>query len=160
MGQRTLGMSETGRGPSGRSGMSRRTLGQVRYGSGDRRTSPEPVERTTRRSRTGRGTLREVRERSGHPWVGLGRVRDHWVGPGQVEGTSGRSETGRGTPLEVRDVSRDPWRGLGRVGGRSGKSGTGWGYFLGGPGRVGGPSESSRTGRGTLREVGDGSWEP
>ena len=87
--------------------MSRRTLG-VRYGSGDRWTSPEPVGRTTRRSRTGRGTLGEVRERSGYPSAGLGRVRDHWVGPGQVEGTSRRSGTGQGTHPEVQDGSGEP----------------------------------------------------
>ena len=68
------------------------------------------------RSRTGRETLRVVRDRLGHPEGGLGRV---WT-------PSWRFATGRdtlrevrdglGTLVEVWDRSRDPQGGQGRVG--------------------------------------------
>ena len=67
----------------------------------------------------GRGTLREVRDKSGT----LGDVRDGLRDPrgalGQVRGTTGRSGIGRETLVEVRDSSGDPPRGPGRVGGPS-----------------------------------------
>ena len=95
----------------------------------------------------GRGNLVAVRNWSGEPLGGPGRVREHpesleWVeGPSgwsrQVWGTSRRSgtgigtlgevQTGRKTLKEVQDRSEDPPRGQGRVGGPLGRSGKGWG---------------------------------
>ena len=95
----------------------------------------------------GRGTLGEVRDRSGDPrkgprWVGeISKVQDglgeHREGAGRLGGTSSRSKTGRGNLGEVRDGlsylwgvqddSQDPRNGPGYVGGPSGRSGTGLG---------------------------------
>ena len=53
----------------------------------------------------GWGTLQEVRDGSGDPLKG----------PGRVEGPFRKSGTGRETHPKVRDVSRDPLRGPRRV---------------------------------------------
>ena len=111
----------------------------------------------------GRGTLRDVQNRSGT----IGKIRDGsgdpLGGPRRVERTSGRSGTGRGNLGEVRYGSGtlgkvlygswDPRRGRGRVGGPNRRSGTGWGTL--GEARDGleEPSGCFKTGRGTLGEV-------
>ena len=135
------------------------------------------VEGPSGKSGTGRGTLGEVRNRSG----------DLRVGEGQVRGPTRRSGTDRGTYGEVQDGSVDYPRGLGWDGEPSGRSGTcrltlgevrdGSEHprkgpkWVGGPpgvrawsgdpwvfpGRVGGPSGRSGTDRGTHGEVQDGS---
>ena len=69
----------------------------------------------SRRCGTVWGTLREVRDKSGHILGGPGRVRRH----------SRRSGTDWGTLVEFRDGSGDPKRGPRRVRGPSGKSGMG-----------------------------------
>ena len=163
--------------PSGRSGMIFWTLREVRDGSGDSRVGPGRVVGPSRRSRTGRRTLVEVRDRSRDPggsgmifWT-LREVRDgsgdSRVDPGRVVGPSRRSRTGRGTLGEVLDGSLEPQEGSGRFVGPSERSGMG-----GGPSkksscssldsrersRTGrGPSERSGTGQGTLGVVRDGS---
>ena len=65
----------------------------------------------------GRGTLPEVRDESGDPPEGTGRVGR----------PSRRFGTGEGTLSKVRYESRDPWECSGRVGRPTGKSGTGRG---------------------------------
>ena len=70
-------------------------------------------------------TLGEVRDGSGNPRGGQGRVGR----------STGKSVTGRGTLGKVKDGSEDPLGGLGLVVGPSG-----------GLERVGGPSERSGTG--------------
>ena len=70
------------------------------------------------RSGTSRGNFLEVRDGSGEPRGG----------PGRVEGLSGRSGTGRVNLEEVRDGSEDYWGGPGLVG-----------ELLENCGRIGGP---------------------
>ena len=86
----------------------RGTLGVVRNGSGDPWRGAGRVGEPSRRTGMGRGTLWEVRKT-------LGEVRGH----------SQRSETGLMTLPEVRDGSGDPQNGSGRVGRPSERSGTG-----------------------------------
>ena len=59
-----------------------------------------------------RGTLPEVRDMSGDPSGGPGRVGDPLLGSEQVERTYRESGTGRRTLSEVRDRSGDPLGGL------------------------------------------------
>ena len=89
----------------------------------------------------------KVRERSGYPPGGSGRVG----------GPSVRIVTVRRTRVEVREWSEDPREVPGRVGGTLREVRYGSGDLRGGPGRVGGPSGRPRTGRGTLWEVLDAS---
>ena len=137
-------------GHSGRSRTCRFTLGEVRDGSGDppgcpgrgggpRRGSgrvllPSCISRMghgpSQSAGPGRGTLGDLRDRSGKSRMG-------W-------GPSGRSGTGRGTLGEVRDGSGDT-RGIKDVSVYPRRS----------LGRVGEPSERSGTGHGTLREFRD-----
>ena len=116
-------------GPSRRSWMGRRTLLEVRDGSGN-----------PQRSGTGRGTLREVRDGSGvHREIRneLGThmaVRDGSGDPqgdlGWIGGPSRRSETGGKVLRKVRDESGDHPEGLGWVGGPTLRSRMGWGTLL------------------------------
>ena len=121
-------------------------------------------------------TLEEVRDGSGDPRGGSGRVGGPSWRFGTVRRTLGRSETGlvtlqkfgtvRWTILEVRDEPGDPRGGPGRFVGPSGKSGTlRWTLTevrdgsldpQGSLGRFDGPSRRSGTVRWTLREVWDG----
>ena len=95
MGRGTLGGGPVRvRGPSGRSGTDRWTLGEVLEWSGDPQGRPRPVCRPSERSLgpsgrsgTGHGTLGEVQYGSGDP-----------------RGTLGGFGTGRGTLTEVVDV--------------------------------------------------------
>ena len=81
--------------------MGQGTLGKVREGLGDSRGTRGEVlngSGVTLDVRDGLRTLGVVRDRSGDPWGG----------PGRVGGPSGRSWTGRGTLEEIRDGSGDP----------------------------------------------------
>ena len=53
------------------------------------------------RSGSGLETILEVRDGSGNPWAGTGRVGEPWECPGRVGGPLGRSGTGRGTLGDV-----------------------------------------------------------
>ena len=69
----------TGRGPWRRSGMGRKTHGEVRNGSEDPRGGLGRVRGPSGRSKTGRETLGEVREESGDSgWSGprRGTIRE------------------------------------------------------------------------------------
>ena len=101
--------------PSGKSGTCRRTLEEIRDGSGDPRGVAGRVWGPSRSSGTGRGTLAEVWDGSGEPRGGVGRVGR----------PSGRSGTGRGTLGEIRDGSGEIRGDPGGVGGPSGRSGMG-----------------------------------
>ena len=115
------------------------------------------------------GTLGVVRDGSGDPWGGLGRVGVPSRCLGCVKGPSARSETGQGSlpedrdgpgnPPEARDRLGDPWvvryrlgespEGSRRVKGHSGRSGKGQVTF-----------PVIWDGSGTLEEVQDGSvWD-
>ena len=79
-----------------------------------------------REARDGRDTRRVVRDGSGHPLGGLGRVGP----PYESSGTpSGRSGTGRDTLREVRDGLGHPSGCPRRVGTPTGKTGTPCGRF-------------------------------
>ena len=107
--------------------------------------------------RAGRGTLREVRDGSGDPWRGPGRVGGSSGRFGMGRGTLGSYSTGWLILGEIREGLRNP--SLGRVEGLSEMSK-----------RVGGPTEWSETGRGSSGRFGvdqrthpefwDGSVEP
>ena len=170
MGRETPQRSETGRGPSRRSGTGEGSRGEVwdrlvdpRGGPGrdrDPRGCPGRVDGLLGRSGTGLGTLGEDRDGSGDP---RGRP-------------PGRDGVPRGGP----DGSEDSWECSERVGGHSGRSGRGWGLTWrfwtcrgslgevrpgsedspGGYGRVGVQSGRFETGRGSLGEVWDGSGDP
>ena len=86
-------------------------------------------------------TLGEVRDGSGDPRGGPGRVEGPSGSSGTGRGTLGEvwdgsrdprgvPEMGRGTLGEVRDGSVDPQKSLGRVAGPSLKSGTGRETFI------------------------------
>ena len=106
-----------------------------------------------------RGTLKEVRDGSGDPRNGFGRVR----------GPSRRSLMGQGTQWEVweesgalgevRDGSSDPRGNSGRIEGSLGWSETGWGTLgedrdgSGDPRRDPGHLGRSVSGQGTREEV-------
>ena len=133
MGRGPLGGLERLAGPSGRTGTSQGTLGEVWDGSGDPRVGPVMVwgpsgrsgmgRGPTRRFGKGRGTLGQVRERLkdlADERYGSG---DTQGGPRRIKGLLGRSWTGRETLGEVRDGSWDPPRGPGTVGRPLGRSG-------------------------------------
>ena len=109
--------SETGWGPSLRSGTGRETLREVWDGSGGPLEGLEWVGGPFRRSGTGWGTIPKVWDGSGDPQRGQGRVvRPTW-----------RSGTGREILPEVRDGSGNLHGSPAWIGGPSQESGTGWG---------------------------------
>ena len=89
-----------GQGPFERSWMDRGSLPGVRVGSGDSPRGPGRIGGLSRRSRTGRGILAEVQDRSGafpevrdgseDPFGGLGWLRGPPKGPGRVGGPTPR----------------------------------------------------------------------
>ena len=83
--------------PKGKFGPVRGTLGEVRNRSQVLRGSPGWVKRYLGWTRTGQGTIRVVRDRSGDPPGDLGRVGGPSGRLWTSGGTSGRYGTGRGT---------------------------------------------------------------